>query len=109
MILRLLLLCCLLTTGCANVDPGPAPVDVDRLSQTVAELQLAEALIAEIPVVLRDSMQQVYFESILADHGLSRPEFDSLMWIVRSEPIWIDSVYTRAGVIITREMATGDE
>ncbi len=100
---------CLLVLGCANVDPGPAPVDVDRLSQTIAELQLAEALIAEIPVVVRDSMQTVYFESILADHDYSRTEFDSIMWIVRSQPVWIDSVYTKAGVIVSREMAAGDE
>ncbi|PPK88110.1 hypothetical protein CLV84_1074 [Neolewinella xylanilytica] len=102
--LRTLLLPLVLTAGCANVIPGPPPVDVDRLAQTIAELQLAESLVTEVPVIIRDSMQTVYYESILADHGFTPEEFDSVMWIIRSEPIWIDSVYTKAGVIVSREM-----
>ena len=103
MILRALPLV-LILAGCADVDPGPPPVDLDRLSETLAELQLAESLAAEVPVILRDSMQSVYYDSVLAEHGYTRETFDSLMWIVRSEPVWIDSLYTRAGIIVAMEM-----
>ncbi len=99
-----LLLPAMLFFTCANVDPGPPPVDTNRLSRAIADLQLAEALAAEVPVIVRDSMQTVYFESVLAEHGYTRESFDSIMWIVRSEPVWIDSVYTQAGVIISRQM-----
>lgn len=90
--------------GCAQVDPGPPPVDTARIGQTLGDLQLAEALVAEVPVLVRDSMQTVYYDSVLADHGYTRQEFDSIMWIIRQEPAWIDSVYTRAGEIVSREM-----
>ena len=98
------LLFCLLTAACANVDPGDPPVDTAKLAQVLAELHLAESLVAEVPVVVRDSVQSVYYESVLADHGYTRAEFDSIMWIIRSEPIWIDSLYTQAGVIVARDM-----
>ena len=89
-----------LTTGCASLDPGPPPVDTNALAQLVADLQLGQSLVSEIPIVIRDSMQAVYYEAILADHGYDRQSFDSVMWLVRQEPAWIDTVYTRAGEII---------
>ena len=94
----------LFTGACANVIPGPPPVDTAQLAQVLAELHLAESLVAEVPVVVRDSIQSVYYEAVLADYGYTRAEFDSIMWIIRSEPIWIDSLYTQAGVIVARDM-----
>lgn len=94
----------LLPLGCANVNPGPPPVDVDRLATVVAELNLAQSVSSQAPVIVRDSIQAVYFDKVLADHDLTRPEFDSLMWIVREEPVWIDTIYSRAGEIVARRM-----
>lgn len=74
------------------------------MARVIADLSLAEGLVAEVPVIVRDSMQAVYFDSVLAEHDLTRPAFDSLLWIVRREPAWIDSVYTEAGNIVAREM-----
>jgi hypothetical protein len=96
----LALLCC----GCAESGPGPPPVDAPFLAQVVADLHLAQSLINEVPIAVRDSMQAAYYDSTLAEHGLTRAEFDSLMWIVRREPAWVDSVYTRAGAIVATEM-----
>jgi hypothetical protein len=90
--------------GCANVDPGPPPVDVDLLATVVAELNLAQSVSSQAPVIVRDSIQAVYFDEVLADHDLTRPEFDSLMWIVREEPVWVDTIYSRAGEIVARRM-----
>ena len=101
-LLPFLLLICL--SRCADVDPGPPPVDTDRLSRTLADLQLAEALVSEVPVILRDSMQALYYESVLEEYGYTRESFDSVMWIIRSEPVWIDSIYTRAGIIVSKAM-----
>ncbi|WP_157974498.1 hypothetical protein [Lewinella sp. IMCC34183] len=95
----------LLTWGCANVSPGPPPADLGELGIIVAELQLAEAIAAEVPVIVRDSMQKVYYDSVLAEHGYTRESFDSIMWIIRDEPVWIDSVFTRAGEVVARDMA----
>ena len=94
----------LLLLGCANMNPGPPPIDVDRLASVVAELNLAQSVSSQAPVIVRDSIQAVYFEKVLADHDLTRPEFDSLMWIVRREPVWVDSVYSRAGEMVARRM-----
>ncbi|MBB4080349.1 hypothetical protein GGR28_002983 [Lewinella aquimaris] len=98
--------CCLLllALGCADVTPARPPVDTERLVRTVADLHLAQALTGEVPIVIRDSIEALYFDSVLADHGYTRREFDSLMWIIRQEPIWIDSIYTKAGEIVAREM-----
>ncbi|WP_420457956.1 DUF4296 domain-containing protein [Neolewinella sp.] len=93
-----------LAAGCASLDPGPPPVDAETLAELIADLQLGQSLVNEIPIVVRDSMQRVYYESILADHGYTRQSFDSVMWLVRQEPVWIDTVYARAGEIIAREM-----
>ena len=98
------LLIALLTVGCADINPGPPPVEAERLARVVADLTIAQSLVAQVPILVRDSMQTVYYENVLADHGLTRPEFDSLMWIVRSEPAWIDSIYTHAGSLVSREM-----
>ncbi len=95
----LLLLC-----ACADNRPGPTPVDTQTFGRIIADLELAEAASAEVPVMLRDSISTLYYDSVLADHGYTRAEFDSIMWIIRSEPEWIDSVYTRAGEIVSREM-----
>lgn len=91
--------------GCGRGKPGPPPIDTELISRVVADLSLAQALIAQVPILVRDSMQSVYHDSVLADYGLTRSEFDSIMWIVRREPLWIDSVYTRAGDIVSRELA----
>ena len=77
-------------------------VEVHEITPVIAEMQLAEALTGEVPVVVRDSMREVYMQSILKEHGLNQEEFDSIMWLVRQEPIWIDSVYSKAGEIISR-------
>ena len=100
----LLLSLTLALAACADFNPGPPPVDVGAFGALIAELQLAEAAAAEVPVLVRDSMQAVFFDSVLADHGYSRAEFDSIMWQIRAEPLWIDSVYTRAGEIVARRL-----
>lgn len=92
----------LLLTACASPGPPPAPPETETLAPIVAELQLAEAMATEVPVLIRDSMRQVFFDQTLADHGLDREKFDSLLWIVRAEPVWIDSLYSRVGVLLTR-------
>ena len=105
---RYLLLLANLLTGCASLDPGPPPVDVEELSVVIADLQLGQSLVAEIPIVIRDSMQGLYYDSILAEHDLTRQEFDSMMWLVRAEPQWVDSLYSRAGAVIATRMAADD-
>ncbi len=99
-----MLLIGLLAHRCAQVDPGPPPVDADKMVQVIADLNLAQSLTSEIPVLVRDSMEALYHDSVLADYGYTRPEFDSLMWIVRQEPVWIDSIFSRAGAIVARGM-----
>ncbi len=99
-----LFILCLLGQRCARVDPGPPPVDADKMAQVVADLNLAQALASEVPILVRDSIQALYYDSVLADYGYTRAEFDSLMWIVRQEPVWIDSIFSRAGAIVARGM-----
>ena len=88
------LLACLLT-ACAQPDAGPPPVDINELAEVVTELQLAEAITNELPIIYRDSMREDYYDYVLTDHGTTRQEFDSLMWIVRREPAWVDSLYSK--------------
>ena len=78
------------------------------MARIIADLNLSEGLVAEVPVIVRDSMQAVYFDKVLGEHDLTREQFDSIMWVIRREPAWIDSVYTRAGEIVAREMVGGE-
>lgn len=91
---------CLLLAGCASPDVGPPPVDLDELAPLMADLQLAEALSTELPIVVRDSVRQVYFDRVMEDHNTNRAAFDSITWLVRQEPIWIDSLYNKVAVIL---------
>ncbi|MFT5999595.1 MAG: hypothetical protein ACI81P_002053 [Neolewinella sp.] len=91
-----------LMTGCASPDAGPPPVDLDKLAPLVADLQLAEALATEVPVLVRDSIKHVYYYRVLEDHGINQATFDSLTWIVRQEPAWVDSLYTRVGDLLAQ-------
>lgn len=91
----------LLFVACAQDGPGPAPDDVGELAQVVAELQLADALTLNVPVVLRDSVRDAYYDRVLADHGMDRAAFDERMWTMRREPEWVDTLYTRVGEILS--------
>lgn len=95
----------LLLVACADPGPGDPPVDLMSLAPVIADLQVGESIVGEVPVLLRDSMRTVYYESILAEHGHTREEFDSLLWIVRREPAWVDSLYSAAGNIIATRIA----
>jgi|GEM_PF-2005518 len=95
-------LLCALTT-CASPDAGECPVDLDELAPLVSDLQLAEAMTSEIPVIIRDSMRAVYFANVLAEYDTDQRTFDSLTWIVRREPAWIDSLFTRVGVLLLKK------
>ncbi|MFT4751962.1 MAG: hypothetical protein ACI92C_002841 [Neolewinella sp.] len=100
---RSTLLCFLLSlTACTSPGAGNCPVDLNTMGDLMTELHLAEALSSEVPVLIRDSMQQVYFSKVLEDYQFSREGFDSLIWIVRQEPVWVDSLYTRIGVVLAR-------
>ena len=105
--LRCLLFLALLPLGCAQDGPGRPPVDVPRLAEVVADVLLAESVVAEVPNIVRDSLRLVYYERTLGDHGMRQAEFDSLLNIVRREPAWVDSVFTRAGEILAQREATG--
>lgn len=91
--------------GCVKQGPGAPPPEAEYLAPIVVQLQLAEALSSEVPVLVRDSMRQVYYDQTLADHGLDRGKFDSLLWIVRQEPSWVDSLYSRVGVLLAEQEA----
>lgn len=91
--------------SCAQPGPGAPPPVLDRLVPVVTDLQLAEALTNEVPIIFKDSLRQVFYQRILADHQLDQPAFDSLMWIVRAEPEWIDSLYLRVENTLTEREA----
>ena len=91
-----------LLQACAQPGAGPPPLNIGEIAPLVADLQLAEAIAAEIPVLLRDSMREVYFDRTLAENGTTRAELDSLLWIIRQEPAWIDSLYTQVGEELSR-------
>lgn len=95
----------LLLLSCVQPGAGEPPVNIRELAPLVADLQLAEALTAEIPVLVRDSMREVLYDRTLAEHGTTRTAFDSLLWIVRQEPAWVDSLYTQVGEELSRQQA----
>lgn len=98
-----------LMTGCASPDAGPPPVDLEILAPIIAELQLADALSTEVPVLVRDSIKKEYYSRVLGDHQMNQATFDSLTWIIRQEPTWIDSLYTRVGDLLAKLEAERSE
>lgn len=95
----------LLFAGCAQPGPGEPPVALEDFAPLIAELQIAEGLTNEIPVVVRDSMREVYYDAVLTDFATNRAEFDSILWLVRQEPEWVDSLYVRVGDILAKRQA----
>lgn len=88
--------------ACNPKTTGPAPVDVDRLAALLKDMHLANGLSIEIAVNIRDSMRQEMEMQIIEDHGYTLAEFDSLMWVVRSEPEWVEEVFRK----VSDDMAT---
>lgn len=95
----------LLLFSCAEAGPPPLPPEAETLVPVMTDLQLVEAIMPEVPVMVRDSMRDVFNERTLADHGLDQERFDSLLWIVRAEPVWIDTLYSRVGDELARRIA----
>lgn len=95
----------LVVTACAQPGPGEPPVALEEFAPLIAELQLAQGLTNEIPVIVRDSMREVYYDAVLAEFGTNRAAFDSTLWLVRQEPEWVDSLYTRVGDILSKKQA----
>ncbi len=102
MIRPFLLASTLFFATCASPGPGDCPVDMEILVPLMTELHLAEGLAKKAPSQFQDSMQEVYFVKVLEDHQLEKEDFDSLIWIVRQEPVWLDTLYTRIGVALAR-------
>jgi hypothetical protein len=75
----------------------------------MADLHVADALATEVPVLIRDSIKQTYFNQVLKDYSMSEATFDSLTWIVRQEPEWVDSLYTKIGVLLAKLEADRDQ
>lgn len=92
-----------LLTTCAEPGTPPPPPEAETLAPVLVDLHLAHALSNEVPALIRDSMQTVFFENTLAEHNLDQATFDSLLWIVRAEPAWVDSLYSRVGVMLTKK------
>lgn len=101
----LTLLVCFLLTACTQPGPGPCPVDVEQLAPAVAELHLVEAFKPEVPPLVRDSVMELYHANVLEEYDLTPESFDSLTDIVRSEPVWIDSLYRRVNDILAEREA----
>ncbi|MEM8585864.1 MAG: DUF4296 domain-containing protein [Bacteroidota bacterium] len=85
----------LVLAGCAQAGPGSPPAEVQNLVPVLADLHLLEALVDELPLTLRDSTRKVWYDNALADHDMTFATFDSLSWVLRSEPEWLTEVYTR--------------
>lgn len=82
-----------LLAACAEPNAGPTPAEVQKLAPVLAELHLLEALINELPLSLRDSMRAEWYQKVLTDHQMGLTELDSLTWLMRSEPEWMESTY----------------
>jgi hypothetical protein len=53
--------------------------------------------------MVRDSIREVYYDRVLADHDYNRASYDSITWILRQEPVWIDSLYEKVAVILIKK------
>ena len=100
-----LLFSLLFLAGCAEREFAPPPVDLDAFAPILADAMVAQSLTAEVPTVLRDSMRGVYLQRSLEVYGMDTTAFDSLMYLLRREPHWVDSAFSRAGVVLARRAA----
>ena len=87
------LACLGLVVACAEPDAGPAPAEVQNLAPVLAELHLLEGLINELPMGLRDSMRTDWYVQVLDKYQMTLAELDSLTWMMRSEPEWLEATY----------------
>ena len=87
------LACLGLVVACAEPDAGPTPAEVQNLAPVLAELHLLEGLINELPISLRDSMRAEWYVQVLDKYQMTLGELDSLTWMMRSEPEWLEATY----------------
>ncbi|MEM7572482.1 MAG: DUF4296 domain-containing protein [Bacteroidota bacterium] len=94
-----------LLVACAEPNAGPTPAEVQKLAPILAELHLLEALINELPLSLRDSMRVEWYQNVLSDQQMTLAELDSLSWLMRSEPEWLESTYREVQEELARRSA----
>jgi hypothetical protein len=82
-------------TNCEEEKPEPLPFEEEKIIGILIDVHLAEAAIQSLGKVMKDSMSSVYYDQICTIHDISRPEFDSLLIMLRDRPDDLKNLYEK--------------
>lgn len=89
---KTLLFCFLLfATNCKKQEQ--MPINNDKMVKILADVHLAEALADERPQLNRDSLLQAYYAQIMAQHQVTRADYDSSMMVLTKKPFLMRKLY----------------
>lgn len=71
------------------------PIKEDKLVDIIRDIHIAEAAMQNLIGITKDSMGEIYYQKTLDLHGVSRPDFDTSMAILRREPDRLGLIYDK--------------
>ena len=92
-------------SSCKLEEPS-LPIPEDKLVIILKDVQLAESIIQQQSLNIKDSLVQRYYGIIYRTHGIKAAELDSTLAILRREPAIMDRVYTKVLEELSKEEVT---
>ncbi len=80
--------------GCKD-SPPPLPIEEDKLVEVLTDVQIAEAALRQTPSFDKDSIARLYYERIMAIHGVQQADFDTALVRLHRYPELGLKIYAR--------------
>ena len=78
---------CLAAACQSTTAPAPTTtVPDEKMARILADLNIAEAATARLNGYPKDSLKQVYFQQVMAMHGVNVPEYESNLRSISADP-----------------------
>jgi hypothetical protein len=90
-----LLISLIFLLGCKS-ETIELPIPEEELLPILIDVHLAEAALQNLRGDTKDSMANLYYEQICTIHQVNRKMLDSSITFLRSEPIILEKLYTKA-------------
>lgn len=90
-----LLISLLLLISCTE-EKVELPLSEEKLLPILIDVHVAEAALQNLRGDTKDSMANIYYEQICTIHAVDRVLLDSCLIFLRTEPIILERLYTRA-------------
>lgn len=73
--------------------PPELPLEEATLVRLLSDLHLAESIVQEADFQARDSLTEIYYDRVALHYELERSELDSLLQLIRNQPVLMEKLY----------------